>query len=87
MNKDLKIILLTIYSKYFKKLAINSITNTNIQKEHLIACHVYIRVLDYYEEAERRNVLDRINIDYVKYEYTIFKLKRALQSANINYYE
>lgn len=86
-SENLKIIMLQIYSKWFKKLAIHSITNTDIQKEHLIACNIFLKVIDYYEEAERRGVLDRIELTALHYENTIFNIKKALQAANTNYYE
>lgn len=83
----LKNILLLVNSNYLDKLSIGSFKNTDIQKEHIIACHIYMRVLDYYKEAELRDILDRIEITYEQYEYTIFNVKKALQAANTNYYE
>lgn len=84
---ELKEELLNNYSSHFKKLAIGSLKTTNVQREHLIACHIYLRVLDYYNDAVERGFDDLIGITESDYEMTMYKVVKCLQMSKVPYYD
>lgn len=80
--------LLGVYSGHFKKLSIGSKPTTTIQKLHLGTCHVYLRVLEYYNYLDRDTYIDEGDKDEIKnaLEDVWLELKKSLYLINTDYY-
>ena len=79
--------LLKTYSIYFNKLRIGARTTHAIQKEQLIAAHIYLKVINYFYKAVEQGMEERICIDEYKAEDMYLKLIKVLKTANQVYYE
>lgn len=81
---EYKIRLLQEYQQHYDKIKIGALATTLVQRVHFRAIHVYLRILDYYNNIDTEKY--DIEIDPIAVENIRLELEKSLFIVNTNYY-
>lgn len=75
--------LLSQYNRYFRLLKIGSLSTTETIKKHFQAAHVYLRILEYYNNIDPTQ---DIEIPVIPLEKVKLQLEKSIYSLATKYY-